>query len=190
ESVHPVIVPRMRRRAKSQRRAVEPRATRHRYGTIVETTLCRCRRTMGDRWEHYEHDADVGVRGIGSTLARAFEQAGLALTAVVTDPEAVRCEQSVDITCEAPDAELLFAEWLNALVYEMAVRRLLFGRFEVRVDASGGDGELRLTAQAWGEPTSPARHAPAAEIKAATYTTLRVAQLPGNGWLAQTVVDV
>jgi len=145
---------------------------------------------MGDRWEHYEHDADVGVRGIGSTLARAFEQAGLALTAVVTDPEAVRCEQSVDITCEAPDAELLFAEWLNALVYEMAVRRLLFGRFEVRVDASGGDGELRLTAQAWGEPTSPARHAPAAEIKAATYTTLRVAQLPGNGWLAQTVVDV
>ncbi|HLT27748.1 MAG TPA: archease [Zeimonas sp.] len=144
---------------------------------------------MEDRWEHYEHDADVGVRGIGSSMARAFEQAGLALTAVVTDPASVRCERPVEIACEAPDAELLFAEWLNAIVYEMAVRRMLFGRFEVRIDAAGSDG-MRLAARAWGEATSPKRHAPAAEIKAATYTTLRVAQLPDGRWLAQTVVDV
>jgi SHS2 domain-containing protein len=38
------------------------------------------------RWEHYEHDADIGVRGYGATRAQAFEQAALALTAVVTDP--------------------------------------------------------------------------------------------------------
>lgn len=144
---------------------------------------------MDDRWEHYEHDADVGVRGIGSTMARAFEQAGLALTAVVTDPASVHCERPVDIACQAPDAELLFAEWLNAIVYEMAVRRMLFGRFEVRIDEARGEG-MRLQARAWGEATSPKRHAPAAEIKAASYTTLRVAQLPGGGWLAQTVVDV
>jgi tRNA nucleotidyltransferase (CCA-adding enzyme) len=34
-----------------------------------------------------------------------------------------------------------------------------------------------------------ARHHPAVEVKGATYTTLRVAQ-EGDGWLAQTVVDV
>lgn len=139
---------------------------------------------MSDRWEHYGHEADVGVRGIGATVSAAFEQAGLALTAVVADPAAVRCEQAIDLACEAPDAELLFAEWLNAVVYEMAVRRMLFGRYEVEIDGT------RLKARAWGEATSPARHRPAVEIKGATYTTLRVARLPGGEWLAQTVVDV
>ena len=36
-------------------------------------------------WEHFPHDADVGVRGFGATAAEAFEQAALALTAVVTN---------------------------------------------------------------------------------------------------------
>ena len=47
--------------------------------------------TMGGEagWEHFSHDADIGVRGWGQTLAQAFEQAALALTAVVTDAEVV-----------------------------------------------------------------------------------------------------
>ena len=45
---------------------------------------------MSARWQHFHHGADVGVRGIGSTLAQAFEQAALALTAVVTDPATVK----------------------------------------------------------------------------------------------------
>jgi SHS2 domain-containing protein len=39
------------------------------------------------RWEHFPHDADVGVRGFGATAAEAFEQAALALTAIVTTAE-------------------------------------------------------------------------------------------------------
>jgi SHS2 domain-containing protein len=138
---------------------------------------------MTDRWEHFEHGADIGVRGYGSTKARAFEQAALALTAVVTDPERVRLRETVPIACRAADDELLFAAWLNAVVYEMAVRRMLFGRFEVEL----ADGALR--ARAAGEPVAP-RHEPAVEVKGATYTLLRVAPTGDGGWLAQTVVDV
>jgi len=36
------------------------------------------------RWEHFPHEADIGVRGFGATPAEAFEQAALALTAAVT----------------------------------------------------------------------------------------------------------
>ena len=79
--------------------------------------------------------------------------------------------------------ELLLAEWLNALVLQMATRRMLFGRFAVRIDGT------RLAAQAWGEPLDRERHQPAVEVKGATYTTLRVAR-HGEGWVAQTVVDV
>jgi Archease protein family (MTH1598/TM1083)/tRNA-splicing ligase RtcB len=34
-------------------------------------------------WEHFPHDADVGVRGWGTSAAQAFEQAAYALTAVI-----------------------------------------------------------------------------------------------------------
>jgi len=137
----------------------------------------------GDFWEHYAHGADVGVRGCAVSKAEAFAQAALALTAVITDPAAVSARTRVAIECEAPDDELLFAEWLNALIYEMATRKMLFGRFAVHLDGS------RLSAEAWGEPVDAARHSPAVEIKGATYTTLRVAR-EGERWVAQTVVDV
>lgn len=136
-----------------------------------------------NRWEHFEHGADIGVRGLGASKAEAFEQAALALTAVITDPARVAARETVSIRCEAPDDELLLADWLNALVYEMAVRRMLFGRFHVALDGR------RLDAQAVGEPIAMARHQPAVEVKGATYTALRVAPIEG-GWLAQTVVDV
>ena len=136
------------------------------------------------RWEHFPHQADIGVRGIGVSKAEAFEQAALALTAVVTDPQALRLAEKVEVTCEAPDDELLLVDWLNALVYEMATRKLLFGRFEVFLAGQ------RLEAQAWGEKIDVARHQPAVEVKGATLTCLRVGQDPGGAWIAQCVVDV
>lgn len=135
-------------------------------------------------WEHFEHGADIGVRGVGRTPAQAFEQAALALTAVIADPATVAAGTPVDIACEAPDTELLFADWLNALVYEMQVRRMLFGRFEVSIEGT------RLAARAWGEPVDIARHRPAVEVKGATYTQLAVRRLDDGNWLAQCVVDV
>jgi tRNA nucleotidyltransferase (CCA-adding enzyme) len=138
---------------------------------------------MQAHWEHFPHEADMGVRGFGPTIGTAFEQAALAMTAVITDPAGIEPREAVNIVCEAPDHELLLAEWLNHLVYEMATRRMLFARFAVQIDAS------RLEGTAWGEHVEPARHHPVVEVKGATYTALRVAPVPG-GWVAQTVVDV
>jgi SHS2 domain-containing protein len=135
-------------------------------------------------WEHFHHEADIGVRGIAPTLGQAFEEAALALTAVVTSPELVRCQDSVQVDCTAPDPELLLVDWLNALVFEMATRRMLFSRFQV--DISG----TRLHASACGEPIDVARHQPAAEIKGATCTALAVQQDAPDRWRAQCVVDV
>ena len=135
------------------------------------------------RWEHYEHEADVGVRGFGATKDEAFEQAALAMTAAIADPSSVTPRECIAVNCEAPDDELLLAEWLNALVYEMSSRKMLFSRFAVRLHGNSLGGE------AWGEPVDVARHHPAVEVKGATYTTLRVAR-HGDGWVAQTVVDV
>ena len=134
-------------------------------------------------WEHFPHDADIGVRGWGATPAEAFEQAAHALTAIVTHAD-VRPSAAVEVRCEAPDIELLFVEWLNVIIYEMAVRAMLFRRFVVRID--GG----KLTGTLWGEPVDVERHAPVCEPKGATYTALKVAEAAGGQWSAGCVVDV
>jgi tRNA nucleotidyltransferase (CCA-adding enzyme) len=135
------------------------------------------------RWEHFPHGADVGVRGFGASPAAAFEQAASALTAAVTSAK-VEQKLSVEVSCEAPDLELLFVEWLNSVIYEMAVRRLLFGRFAVRIEGT------RLKGTLWGEPVDAARHAPACEPKGATYAALKVAGDREGVWSAACVVDV
>jgi tRNA nucleotidyltransferase (CCA-adding enzyme) len=136
------------------------------------------------RWEHFPHQADMGVRGIGPTLAAAFEQAALAMTAIVTDLAWVAPDKAVEIRCEAPDDELLLVDWLNALILEMAARHMLFSRFEVTLN------EQRLHATAWGEAVDTQKHQPAVEIKGATYTGLKVEMSESGQWLAQCVVDV
>jgi SHS2 domain-containing protein len=134
-------------------------------------------------FENFAHDADIGVRGRGATLAEALSNAGRALTAVVADPGSVREVLSVEIACEARDPEDLLFDWLNALVFEMATRRVLFARYEVKVDGP------RLSARAFGEPVEVSRHEPAVEVKGATWTGLRVAR-EGGTWVAECVVDV
>ena len=138
----------------------------------------------GEGWELFPHGADVGVRGFGTTRDSAFERAACALTAVITNPAKVVANESVSLSCEAPDEELLLTEWLNALVFEMATRSMLFSHFRVRSSGTHLEGE------AWGEPVDVARHEPAAEVKGATLTALRVAKGEDGRWVAQCVVDV
>lgn len=135
-------------------------------------------------WEHFAHAADIGVRGYGRTPEEAFAQAALAMTAVITDPQRIEAHETVTLECRAPDLELLLTDWLNALVFMMATRHLLFCGFDVRITGH------HLHATAWGEPLDAERHQPAVEVKGATFTELRVACLGPELWLAQCVVDV
>lgn len=134
-------------------------------------------------WEDFPHGADVGVRGWGPTLEQAFEQAALALTGVLTDAD-IENRTSVEVECDAPDVEVLFVEWLNAIIYEMAVRNMIFGAFKVTING------LHLRGTMWGEPVDQTKHAPACEAKGATYTALRVAQGADGTWSAECIIDV
>jgi len=135
-------------------------------------------------WEHFNHGADIGIRGYGSSKTQAFINTALALTAVICEPDKVIAANQVEVCCEAPDDELLFVDWLNAIIYEMATRRFLFSRFELKLQ------DHMLKGKAWGEPVNVKKHEPAVEVKGATYTCLSVKQLADNTWLAQCVVDV
>lgn len=138
----------------------------------------------GRRWEHVEHDADIGLRASAASREGLFEAMAEALTALITDPGEVRAEQSVAIRCEAPDDALLLVDWLNALIYEMATRRMLFGDWRVTLDNHA------LDAVAIGEAVDRERHEPVVEVKGATYTSLSVGQDRAGTWHGQCIVDV
>jgi hypothetical protein len=77
------------------------------------------------RWEHFDHQSDIGVGGLGRSREETLAQAAQALIAVVTEPARV-------VALSAPDDEMLLVDWLNAIIYEMATRGMIFGRFSVQ----------------------------------------------------------
>jgi SHS2 domain-containing protein len=135
-------------------------------------------------WELFEHGADVGVRGRGETCARAFENAGRALTAAIADLDTIEPRVAVAVHCSAPDAELLLVDWLNALIFEMATRHMLFSRFFVALT------DHRLEARVAGDVIDTSRHRVRVEAKGATLTEAAVRRESDGTWVAQCVVDL
>ncbi len=135
-------------------------------------------------WEHFEHAADIGLSAVADTRAELFEAMGEALTALITEPANVRAEQCVSIGCEAPDDDLLLVDWINALVYEIATRKMLFGAWHVRLENHSLDATVA------GERVERERHQPVVEVKGATYTELAVEQDDTGSWHGRCIVDV
>ncbi len=134
-------------------------------------------------WEHFAHQADIGIKATADSLNKAFEEAALALTAIITEPQKVEAVKSVKIECSGENEELLLVGWLSAVIYEMDVRKMLFGRFEVRIE------NLELSATMWGEKINQDKHTPAVEPKAVTYNQLNVKN-EKDIWTVQCVIDV
>lgn len=134
-------------------------------------------------FETFEHQADIGIRGFGSTVEEAFEHAAMALYSVMVNLSQVENTLRREIVVAAPDHELLLVEWLNGLLAASGMDNLVFSRFQVTMEA----GALRGTA--WGEPVDLTKHETNVEVKGATYHRLSVMQRDGR-WCAECVVDV
>jgi SHS2 domain-containing protein len=137
----------------------------------------------GVNYETFEHEADIGIRGFGGTIAEAFENAAVALYSVMLNVKGVKQEEQRTVTATAPDIDLLLVEWLNALLSLSDIERMVFSKFEVRINGTS------LIGTAWGEALDRERHQAHVEVKGATYHMLSV-QERDNRYVAQCVVDV
>ena len=135
------------------------------------------------QYETFDHGADIGIRGFGSTMGEAFENAALALYSVIVNVSTVLPNEQRRINVSASDPELLLVEWLNSLLAISDMDRMVFSRFEVSID------RLSLVGMAWGEVLDQVRHEPHVEVKGATYHMLSVKEQQGR-FTAQCVVDV
>ena len=138
-------------------------------------------------WEHYEHTADIGVRGYGSTLEEAFEAVALALFDVMVDVRKVEPKECREVEVEEEDLEALLYSFLEELLVLHDVEGLVFG--DVKVEIEKTENGYRLKARACGEPLSE-KHEPKEEVKAITYHEMEIKQLPDGRWMAQFVPDL
>ncbi|ASJ04641.1 archease [Thermococcus barossii] len=139
-------------------------------------------------WEHYDHTADVGIRGYGSTLEEAFEAVALALFDVMVDVRKVETRECREVEVEEEDLEALLYSFLEELLVLHDVEGLVFGDVEVEIEKSV-EG-YRLRAKACGEVLDYEKHGPKEEVKAITYHEMKIEQLPDGRWMAQLVPDI
>ena len=135
----------------------------------------------------FDHTADVGLELSAPTLPALFEEAALALSAVLSRSGRVepRCHVSVSLT--APSLEQLLVDWLAELLGRFDVELWVTGGVAVTVDR--GDGRCSLQALVAGEPLDLRRHPGALPVKGITYHRLSVLQT-ADGWCATIVLDV
>lgn len=131
---------------------------------------------------YFEHDADVGIIGRGSTVEQAFEAAAKAVFAIVTNLDKVKAATSVTFEFEEDDLELALVTWLNLLLGKAREVGMVFCRF--RIHRQGNLWQAEALGEKW---HADLEHG--VEVKGATLTMLSVKQI-GAIWEARCVVDV
>ncbi len=136
-------------------------------------------------FETFEHTADVGVRGIGKSFEEALQEAAKALFSVMINLNKVKPSKSVkvEVNIKGLDKSQILVEWLNRLVAERDISNMVFSKFKVQIKGN------KLIGTAWGEKFNPKKHESEVEVKAATYSQLKV-EKKNNKWIAQCIVDV
>ena len=135
----------------------------------------------------FDHTADVGVELSAPTLSALFEEAALALSAVLSGSGRVDPRLRVSVSLTASSIEQLLVDWLAELLGRFDVELWLTGAVEVTVDC--GDGRCSLQALVAGEPLDTRRYPSALPVKGITYHRLRVQQT-AEGWCATVILDV
>jgi len=140
-------------------------------------------------YEFLEHEADIGIRAWDKTLEKAFAKGAQALFEIMVDIKKVKKASSVEIACEARDIPALFVEWLNMLLTQADINKMVFRDFKVTSIAPFGYDLYKLKGTAFGEKLDPQRHTLKVEPKAATYFGLKYEFRDGAHYL-QCVIDV
>ena len=139
---------------------------------------------MTGGWEHFEVEADVGVRAWGPSRAEAVARAAEGVFALVVDAAGVGTPEQREARAQGDSPEALLVNWLNECLYVHEIEGFAVASVEVDTCRDGlVHGVLH------GEPLDPARHRVGTIVKAATHHHVQVLESPGHVEV-RVVVDV
>lgn len=139
---------------------------------------------MKRSFEVFDHTADIGILARGDSLASLMAAAAEGMMSLICGESAIAKHVKKHIRLQEPDNEALLVKWLNELLFEFEVNRMLFSKFDLSIDRDN-----RLSAICSGEKYSPSRHHIQREIKAATYHNLEIVRNK-EGYSAKIIFDI
>jgi protein archease len=115
-------------------------------------------------WEHFDVEADVGVRGWGPSRAAAVAQLTLGVFSLIAAPESVEVRDRREVRAQAEGPEALLVTWIDECLYVHEIEGFVVHEVEMTVCTDTlAHGYLH------GEPVDPGRHRIGGVVKGATY---------------------
>ena len=140
---------------------------------------------MTERFEFFDHTADIGAHIYGRTLEELFRHAAAALFETLGQLQRSATNNQRSIELKALSLEDLLHDWLAELLYEVEANHILYDELEIRhIDSQGMEALVR------GGAIDFTRSQTNEEIKAITYHQLRVESLADGTWRATVIFDV
>ena len=128
-------------------------------------------------FEFLDHTADVQVHVWGKTLEEAFEQAVIGTMSVMTDVAKINPIESINVEAMAPDKEMLLVDYLSEFLYIFDVKELIFSRVKVsEIGFNEEENKYIIKSVCYGEKADPSRHLIDTEVKAVTFSYLRIVE--------------
>jgi len=139
----------------------------------------------------FNHTADIGIEIFGRTKKELFAHAAHALFDIMIEITGHKSRKSREVKgrqlikmVEGADVEDLFINFLRELLYLFNGAGWVVDHCEM-IECRN----TRLVATLWVEPYKKNKHAMKTEIKAVTYSGLRVKRFK-SGWMARVIFDV
>lgn len=125
------------------------------------------------RYEFLNHTADVQIHAWGNDLTEAFESAAVAMTAYITDIDTVEESTKETIYAEADDLEGLLYRYLDEVIFLFNADPFLLSK-RVKILEFNCDTRFSIKAECYGETFSLEKHPQGTEIKAITYSAMKI----------------
>ncbi|MCL2862488.1 MAG: archease [Methanimicrococcus sp.] len=142
---------------------------------------------------YLDHIADIRFIARGETLETLFENAALATLSVIADVETVTPEIDFEIELETVSLENLIVDFLSELLFLFDSEETMIGKVSVseigKYENEDGEEKYVVKAVASGEPINRERQDFKTEVKAVTYSGIRVDKTE-DGYETEVVLDL
>lgn len=126
-----------------------------------------------NRYEFLDHTADVQIHAWGDDLKEVFENAAIAMTAYITDISNVDIKTKETIDVEAEDLIGLLYRFLDEVLFLFNADPYLVSK-RVRILEFQREPKYTIKAECYGENFSLEKHSQGTEIKAITYSAMKI----------------
>ena len=83
-------------------------------------------------YKYIKNETNIAIIGYGKNLEIAFEEGAKGLFSLMTDTTTVKPKIKIEIECKEEDDDNLYVQWLNSLIIESKIKKIIFTKFKVK----------------------------------------------------------